>query len=489
MPTLEITVRWLGEPPTAGYHGSEWPPSPARLFRALLAGAQRPGGSGERGREALQRLSACPAPTIEAAEACRAASVKTAVPNNDGDRIAEAYRKDQANLARLRWAALRTMRQREPWLVPSAVRYRWAFEEADPDPDAFDRLANDLTVLGQGSDLAVARADWHDTAPAPAMATWRPSADGPVLMPVPDQDELERLASTYQRERSRIQADGVRGRREPPSAMAAYRDPMGPPPYRWQTFRLRTVDGSEPWSKEGRESVRLAAMVRHAVQQAATAAGLDDETITELMGHGGEGRLYTLPVPNTGHRHADGRVRRVMLAAPPSVSEHAWDAICHRLVDAELTSEGASEPEATLTPIVDARDDRLLWRFTGASRAWVTSLPVLLTGPHHRRGKPRPVKAARRLLEHAGIPWEAVAHVDLLPAASVAGAGRARDYFVPQHLADKPRAWIRLIFHRPVHGPLVLGAGAGYGLGLLQQCERSSGVAHPGERSQVRISR
>jgi len=228
MPTLEITVRWLGEPPTAGYHGSEWPPSPARLFRALLAGAQRPGGSGERGREALQRLSACPAPTIEAAEACRAVSVKTAVPNNDGDRIAEAYRKGQGKLARLRWASLHTMRQREPWLVPSAVRYRWAFDEADPDPDAFDRLADDLTVLGQGSDLAVARAEWHDNAQAPAMATWRPSADGPVLMPVPDRDELERLASTYQRERSRIQADGVRGRREPPSAMAAYRDLMGP---------------------------------------------------------------------------------------------------------------------------------------------------------------------------------------------------------------------------------------------------------------------
>jgi len=92
------------------------------------------------------------------------------------------------------------------------------------------------------------------------------------------------------------------------------------------------------------------------------------------------------------------------------------------------------------------------------------------------------VKAARRLLEHAGIPWEAVTHVDLLAAASVAGASRARDYFVPQHLADKPRVWIRLIFHRPVDGPLVLGAGAGYGLGLLQQCERSSGVATPEER-------
>lgn len=484
MPTLKITVRWLGEPPTAGYHGAEWPPSPVRLFRALLAGAQRPGGSGERGREALQRLSECSAPAIEAAEASRMEPVKTAVPNNDSDRIAEAYRKGQAKLARMRWAALRTMRQREGWLVPSAVHYRWSMNEADPDPDAFDRLADDLTLLGQGTDLAVATAEWYDTAPPPVMPTWRPGDDGPVLLPVADGDELRRLAENYQAQRTRIRPDGVRGLREPAPSMAAYHDPMGPPPYRWQAFRLRTPDGSEPWSKDGRDSVRLAGMVRHAVQDAATAAGLDHETVTALMGHGGEGRLYTLPVPNTGHRYADGRVRRVILAAPPAVSDHAWDAIRHRLVDAELIAEGTTQPEAILTPIVDSREDRLLWRFTGASRSWVTSLPALLTGPHHRRGKPRPVKAVRRLLEHAGIPFELVEHVELESAASVAGAGRARDYFVPNHLNDKPRAWIRLVFHRPVHGPLVLGAGAGYGLGLLQQCERSSRVANAGKRSQ-----
>lgn len=60
MPTLRITVDWLD----GVYHGVEWPPSPLRLYQAMIAGYS----VNQRGnpvlRAAMQHLDTLPAPTI-----------------------------------------------------------------------------------------------------------------------------------------------------------------------------------------------------------------------------------------------------------------------------------------------------------------------------------------------------------------------------------------------------------------------------------------
>ena len=48
-------------------------------------------------------------------------------------------------------------------------------------------------------------------------------------------------------------------------------------------------------------------------------AKLDPAVLSELMGHDGDGRTAIQPLPSTGHPHADGRIRRVMLTAPECV--------------------------------------------------------------------------------------------------------------------------------------------------------------------------
>lgn len=466
MPVLQLRVRWLAEGGAAAYHGEEWPPSPGRLFRALLAGAVRPGGAGSRGVAALRRLETLSPPVIHAPAAERLNAVRSSVPNNDGDGVAHEYAADRHVQARKRISSLRTLRTRTGWRVGNPVEYHWTFAEPDPDPEAFEDLAAGLTLLGQGADLAIAEIRWRDRLPSAPGYRWTPDPMGEAYLPVPGPGEVDRLQQAYRAGRDRIGAGTVRGAREPPTALSPYLDPLAPPLLRAQAFSLRAIDDG-PWSLPGTELVRLAAMVRHAVHQATQRAGIDATAITELMGHGGEGRIAILPLPNAGHRWADGRVRRALVVAGPSVAPHHWDALQLRLSQAELTAEGATDPSAILLPVVDPQDDAVLQRYLAPATTWTAATPVILPGFDSRRGKPRPARTARRLLQHAGIPPESVRAIHMHPDPRVHGLAGRGQFFVPRHLQKYPRAYVTIEFHRPVPGPIILGAGSGWGLGLL----------------------
>ena len=482
MPVLQLSVRWLAPEGIAAYHGEEWPPAPARLFRALLAGARRPGGAGERGVAALRRLEVLPPPEIVAPVAERCDPVRAAVPNNDGDCILQHHQAGRTIRARHAASSLRTLRRRQGWRVPAPIHYRWRFPAADPDPEAFRALAADLTLLGQGTDLAAATAVWSEHMLPRQGLIWVPDPDGERALRVAAAGEVERLTRAYRDSRDRIGPGRVRSIREPVAHRDRYRDPLALPRRRWQAFLLARPDDHRPWSVPATEGLRVAAMVRHAVQRAAVTAGLEQAAITELMGHGGDGRILVLPLPNVGHRWADGRVRRVMVSAGPAVPDEHWQAVLLRLVQAELIAEGAAEPSAVLLPVSPA-EDKLLWRYSDPAKRWCCATPVILPGFDHRRGRPRPERTARRLLRHAGIPAAAVRAVHLAPAPALSGVADRRAIRVPRHLQGYPRAFVTLAFHQPVAGPLALGAGAGYGLGLLTHDERSGDEAGPGERS------
>jgi CRISPR-associated protein Csb2 len=89
MTYLVITVHWLDD----RYHGlmdregpPEWPPSPYRLFQALVAGMARCGElEGKRG-DALGWLQTLNPPMIIAPRARPGQIVTRFVPNNDGDK-------------------------------------------------------------------------------------------------------------------------------------------------------------------------------------------------------------------------------------------------------------------------------------------------------------------------------------------------------------------------------------------------------------------
>src|SRR5713226_9489094 len=93
MTHLCITVRWLDD----RYHGvlnreglREWPPSPFRLFQALVAGAARHGELDSEIGKSLEWLQSKEAPLIIAPRSVdsRVITVITRfVPNNDSDEV------------------------------------------------------------------------------------------------------------------------------------------------------------------------------------------------------------------------------------------------------------------------------------------------------------------------------------------------------------------------------------------------------------------
>ncbi len=114
------------------YHGREWPPSPGRLYQAMLAGVMT-GGYREhlpKVELALRWLEKHLPPTISTAKRDKIAPYRIAVPNNDLDR------------AGLEWAAgreanpaqYRTMKTVEGLRIEgetSHVIYQWSVDPSE----------------------------------------------------------------------------------------------------------------------------------------------------------------------------------------------------------------------------------------------------------------------------------------------------------------------------------------------------------------------
>jgi CRISPR-associated protein Csb2 len=84
MPSLVVSVRFHD----GRYHGRpEWPPSPARLFQALVAGAAQGDMLVEEDRRAFAWLEVLEAPIIAAPPMRAGQHFTNFVPNNDRDSV------------------------------------------------------------------------------------------------------------------------------------------------------------------------------------------------------------------------------------------------------------------------------------------------------------------------------------------------------------------------------------------------------------------
>ena len=462
MSTLRITVEWLD----GRYHGREWPPAPYRLYQAMLAGCARSARGDPALEAAMRHLETLPPPVITAPPVGATTETTAAVPHNDADAALALHARGALALARAQAAKSRTRRTRRARHVEGTVTYDWRATPATAaHRDAFARIARSVTALGCGIDLATAQLSLHaEPPPAAPGIRYTPAPAARHRLRVPWPGAFEALEAAYRANRTRIGAVTVAGPNEPPVRTVAYGSELEPPPVRIAAFALRDPD-DRPLGVEGTRAFAVAAMVRHAVGRAARAAGLDRGVISELMGHGGENRIRVQPLPTVGHRHADGRVRRVMLTAPLGLPGDAWADVVARLAGVPLLAEDARAPTGVLAPL--DRGDAVLRRFRAESRRWTTATPVVLPGRDHRRGRPRPHRALARLLHHAGIADALLESAALEPAPRLAGSAPAHRYQRPRHLAHYPFAHLSVTWRTAVAGPLALGAGTGYGLGLL----------------------
>jgi CRISPR-associated protein Csb2 len=485
------------------YHGQpEWPPSPARLFQALIAGAAKGNAVSADDRAALAWLEQLSPPVISAPAARRGRGFKNYVPNNDLDAVGG----DPGRVSEIRTAKLvrpRLFDAREPLL------YAWRFDQGETHAKRICAMAQLLYQLGRGIDMAWARGEIIEGREVESRiaenrgAVYRPSNQGDgMLLSCPLEGSLESLELRYEQTRARLARAGGKATlfSQPPQPRFAS-IPYDSPPDR-KLFDLRKEADFAPWPL-----ARVAALVETVRDRAA--ASLKDALPNEagiveriLVGRGAEeadkaARIRILPLPSIGTPHVVSSVRRVLIEIPAncplSDDDVAWAFSGRDVIDPET-----AEIKATL---VFSDDDGMLRHYgidERSYRAWQTVTPAAL-----------PISAARRRIDPAKLSQELrKGHVD--PALMEAKGSqeraheeqRARAYVVqalrhagvivpPENIRVqrepfasngaraeafaraprfvKERLWhVEVTFRDAVRGPLAIGDGRYLGLGIMR---------------------
>ena len=193
---LLIEVRFVG----GRYHGrNDWPPSPFRLFQALVAGAYGGRWVSEPENEkdaAFIWLEGLDAPHIAVPPREKGASASYFVPNNDLDAVGgDPHRVSEIRVKKT--VATSLFRHRTP------VLYAWPFDDGAIHAATITKLAERLHTLGLGRDAAYAQAEtasW-DEAEARLLAhggrVVRPGGAAPRGSTCPTKGSLESLKQRH----------------------------------------------------------------------------------------------------------------------------------------------------------------------------------------------------------------------------------------------------------------------------------------------------
>ena len=491
MTHLLITVHWLDN----RYHGlldregpPEWPPSPYRLFQALVAGMARCGESESEQGDALRWLQTLNPPMIIAPRFRPGQIVTRFVPNNDGDKKPDR----QSRL---------TGKTSRPTLMLDQpdIHYLWDISQDQVQKaEGVCRAARHLTCLGWGLDMAYADGQLiggDEIAKLPGVR-WYPRKGvmrdhGLLRVPIFDRDtevnSLSDLKRAHQSALARIEHGKPLNTVEKPTVFdhVFYESKERLLPRPSVVFELRRDDGGF-FAYPQNILIHIAGMVRHLaieVMRKSPPEGVDDDWVeTYVAGHakasGVEHRQFSyLPLPSIGHQHADQKVRRVMIAGPLGADRFLRHLAVH--LDGQQIKP---TPETKLNhppTLVRVRDDKVARCYTEASNSWASVTPVILPGhDDHKADKTR--KLIEKALAQSGIgqrcefEWSAFSQFPKsLSSHKYDRAKRPTGYIRPDHQLTQTAVHLKLRFNDGLElpGPLAIGAGRHCGLGVFARMD------------------
>ena len=501
----------------ARYHGvGEWPPAPARLFQALVAGVGRGQKLGEEPVVGLAWLERLPPPVIAAPRVRAGHPVGLFVPNNDADTVG-------GDPERLR--DLRVRKQVSPRLFETAdpLVYAWPIE-GDPAPAAaVVAAADELYQLGRGVDMAWAVGEvldddaWSTRLASHGGTVHRPEATGgrhALLCPAPGS-----LASLVERHRAALARIRVEGERQdartlfvqPPKPRFRAVDYGAEP--RWSAYELRDAgDATKLWPWPVERIVALTERLRDGAAARLREALIDqDEAIDRsLIGRRPgeeralpvEQRVRILALPSIGHTHADRAVRRFAVEVPSGCPLRAGD-VAWAFSGLE---PAAPELDAARFVVVESDDRTMFESYCRTARRWRSVTPVALpVAVARRRIEPsrradeakagaerveeerRASRAVAVALRHAGVRAPLVAvTVQREPFAS---RGTRAEPFAADTRFAKERLWhVEVELGASIQGPLILGDGRFLGLGVMAPVSEPAalfGFALGGDRAAI----
>jgi CRISPR-associated protein Csb2 len=507
---LCISVYWLDD----RYHGQnangapEWPPSPLRLFQAMLAGLchQVPDAAALLGPLRWMESNLHHLPYIVAPHSQPGRTFTRFVPNNDSDRKFDRQERLTAK------PVCPTL-----LLDPPTIHYVWRLDEPLSDADRVPMeplasIARNIVAFGWGVDMAVGSAAIISDEQANALPgeRWFPHAsdsDRGLRVPIPG--TLDDVLNRHKQFLTRLSPGGYVA--PPPLSVCEkvpYRRATDPPIRPIAVFSLLKLDASGFRAFDTcSRGLTVAGMIKFAAKAAAEPGGWPDKSF--VLGHGeangakhiavGPKRFAYLPLPSIEERGAGtarvvGGIRRAIVTtfAEDCEKEIAWAR--RSLSGQELIDEDKKEPIALLSLI--PTKEKVVQCYAQSAATWATVTPVVLPGyddpAHYRRRIKRGISGGEqgKLLEHlddriegllrkailqAGFSQTLADHAELewRKTGFWPGTELADRYGIPDHLKRVPRYHVKIHWRdeqkRPVEipGPVCIGGGRFYGLGLF----------------------
>lgn len=498
------------------YHGTgNWPPSPGRLFQALVAAAACGSTLSPTAKTALEWIERLPPPEICVPRARRGQRITYYVPNNDLD--AAGY--DPGRIGEIRAGKLA-----QPYVFDAGIPllYVWHFDaevEAENHARSICTISESLYQFGRGVDMAwacgevLAETDCERRLASGGGIAYRPvrGAKG-VSLDCPLPGSLESLRQRFAANNWRFSRVGGGGDVEvlftqapkPRFRSVSYNSP---PALRLFDRRASTAEAAfAPWLQE-----HPSALVIHL--RDAAEARLHD-TLPERRGEieraliGRQAteadkavRVRIVPLPSIGHHHADRSIRRVLIEVPPNcpidVGDITW-AFSGIVVKAAKIDRETGEILEEETRLVPAVEETMLTHYgvndSQSYRQWRTVTPAALPehaarrriDPRRRRDEAKPgsertreqhaaATAVLQVLRHARI--DTLVSSMRVQREPFDGKGGRAEAFAHGTRFAKERLWhVEIDFAQPVAGPLMFGDGRYMGLGLLAPVRRIEGV-------------
>jgi CRISPR-associated protein Csb2 len=509
---------------------AEWPPHPARFFSALVAALHDHEDADLVERAALLWLEQQGAPSLwvdpesrvgrrqvqdvyvpvndvslgldseirSAEEALqraegstkRKAAEKKLAAAKKAPSVADATPSDKALKAAIALLPERRTRQVRtfPVALPETATFAFLWPTAEPSThrSALEQLCARVTRLGHSSSLVRCNLVERDLTP-----TLVPGDDGDTVLRVVGPGQLERLERAFEHH------EGVQSRVLParPQRYRSASKVTAPTPMPESVFSsdwvlFERVGGSRPLSSRATDLAR-------ALRGALIELHGDRDLPATLSGHAESGptehpHVAFVPLPFVGNEHADGSLMGCALVLPRSLAKNDRDLLLRLVAKWEkersnqrgiLTLAGGTLPSFMVRRVeVSAKAALDPTRWCRASTRFLTATPIALDkNPGNLRSN-QTGSARKAALEAQQNISEACLRVVGARPSSVEislppllpGAQHVRDFLPwPGRASRTPRVRVHadIRFETPVRGPLLLGAGRYFGLGLCLPVE------------------
>ena len=425
----------------------EWPPNPARFFSAMVA-ALYESELGDEARSALLWLETLGAPQISADEAWARNHVTTYVPTNE---------EPHDSVPSLRNLKKQGRSFPSVTLKTPLVHFIWTLEderqreEFHQHETALRNIASRVTYLGNSASLVSV-----SLTTLPPEATFVPNERGDIALRVVSAGRLEELELAYRL-----------GQRPSVGTFRLYRRVTLPQPEEeiaeslFKDFIAFRLQGSLP--------IKSAVMLSQAARnKVARLMGAQAETIIDGRGH--HPHCAFVALPDVGFEHSDGHLLGFAVLIPGEIKDEDSRAVFRALVKLEVLSVsgvGEFQVRPVSEDIQTVGLQERTWR--QPSRAWESVTPVLFDR-YPKDGKighsAGDIIAGSCAL--VGLPLPEI--VSIGKFSSLIGVPPADPKFFPlkENQIDRYAAHVTVVFKEKVRGPVVLGAGRHYGLGLMR---------------------